>query len=90
MLEAKECLITAHRCRKGIKEIRVERMEGNEEVFRYRRADRVTIADQPTLVDPYERKTVGLKVRKMDSYQSDSKLLAMHFHVCTSNLALNY
>ena len=41
----------------------MERVEGNQAVYKYRRADRITIADQPTLTDPYEKKTVALKVR---------------------------
>ena len=65
MLATKESKIVKERCNLGIKEIEIGIPDKNSPTFQYKSRSTTEIGDQPTLMDPYERKTVyidqGLK-----------------------------
>ena len=58
MVAAKPSKVIAERCRRGIKEIRVATPTTNSPTLKYARPNRIRIGDQPTIMDPFERKNV--------------------------------
>ena len=58
MLRGRPAKIVAERCNDGIKEIKISKVKASAPTFKYSRPTRVNIGDQPTVMDPYEKKTV--------------------------------
>lgn len=62
MKEARATKIIAERCNRGVKEIKVaEPAEVDGPVYKFHQINAIRINDQPTLMDPYERKTLYIK-----------------------------
>ena len=53
--------IVAERCNNGIKEIKLSIPKRETPAYKYSRANRLSIGDQPTEMDPYEKRTVYIK-----------------------------
>ena len=66
MISAKASKITAERCNKGIKEIRVATPKENEPSLKYSRPTRLRIGDQPRVMDPYTKKNFYIGNGKKD------------------------
>ena len=58
MISAKPSTVIAERCKRGLKEIRIAKPKPNSPTFRYSHPTRLRIGDQPTVMDPYERKNI--------------------------------
>ena len=58
MVAAKPSKVIAERCHRGIKEIKVATPTANAPTLRYARPNRIRIGDQPTIMDPFERKNI--------------------------------
>ena len=61
MKEGKRSKIIAERCHLGIKEIKIAKPKDNSAVFQTSPISTVRIGTQPTLMDPYEKKTIYLQ-----------------------------
>ena len=64
MVRGKPAKIIGERCNDGIKEIKISRIRPDAPTFKYSRPTRVNIGDQPTKMDPYEKKCVYIKPTK--------------------------
>ena len=51
----------AERCNRGIKEIRVAEVARDGPIYNFHKINAIRINDKPTLMDPYERKTVYIQ-----------------------------
>ena len=58
MLSTKESKVVKERCNLGMKELEIEIPNNVSPTFRYKARSMTEIGDQPTLMDPYERKKV--------------------------------
>ena len=58
MISAKESSIIRERCNHGIKEIEIKEPYAGSPIYKYTARSQTSIGDQPTLMDPYERKNV--------------------------------
>ena len=58
MLSAKVSKVKRERCNHGIKELEIEEPNADSPTFRYTTTSHKHIGDQPTLMDPYERKMI--------------------------------
>ena len=58
MIQARPAKIVAERCNDGIKEIKISKVKSGAPTFKYARATKLNIGDQPTVMDPYEKKIV--------------------------------
>ena len=58
MIKAKPAKIIAERCNDGIKEIKVSTPKIDAPILKYKRATRLNMGDQPTVMDPYEKANV--------------------------------
>ena len=56
MVVAKPSKVIAERCNRGIKEIKVAVPTDNVPTLKYVRPNRIRIGDQPTVMDPLDRK----------------------------------
>ena len=56
MVAAKPSKVIAERCYRGIKEIKVAMPTASAPIFKYVRPNRIRIENQPTIMDPFERK----------------------------------
>ena len=61
MREAKATSIIAERCNRGIKEIKVAEPARDGPIYNFHKINAIRINDKPTLMDPYERKTVYIQ-----------------------------
>ena len=67
MVSAKASKITAERCNKGIKEIRVTNTNEKEPSLKYSRPNRLRIGDQPRVMDPYTKRNFYIGKGKKDN-----------------------
>ena len=59
MVAAKPSKVIAERCNRGIKEIKVAKpTAASTPILKYVRPNRIRIGDQPTIMDPFERKYI--------------------------------
>ena len=58
MIIGKEARVVAERCNDGIKEIQLSKVESDAPTFKYRAPGKTFIGDQPTKMDPYEKRFV--------------------------------
>ena len=58
MIATKESKIIKERCNLGMKEIGIDILDQKSPTFRYKARSQTDIGDQPTVMDPYERKTI--------------------------------
>ena len=58
MITAKESSITRERCNHGMKEIEIKKPYPGSPIYKFTARSPTSIGDQPTLMDPYERKNV--------------------------------
>ena len=61
MIAASPSRIIAERCHKGIKEIRVAKPKYDAPIVKYDRPNWIRIGDQPTIMDPFERKNTFIQ-----------------------------
>jgi len=61
MLAARATTIIAQRCKGGVKELRFAPPDESSAVMYYRKATHLAFSGSPTLVDPYERRTVFVR-----------------------------
>ena len=66
MISARPTRVVAERCRNGMKEIQIRKPKKDSPVFKYKRPDRIRIGDQPTVMDPYEKRTIYIGAGKVD------------------------
>ena len=58
MIATKESKVIKERCNLGMKEIEIDIPDQNSPTFKYKTRSLTEIGDQPTVVDPYERKNI--------------------------------
>ena len=58
MIKGREARVIAERCNDGIKEIQLSKVDSDAPTFRYRAPGKRFIGDQPTKMDPYEKRFV--------------------------------
>ena len=58
MIKGRESRVIAERCNDGIKEIQLSKVDSDAPTFRYRAPGKTFIGDQPTKMDPYEKRFV--------------------------------
>ena len=58
MITTKESRVIRERCNHGMKEIEIMNPRKDSPIYRYTVLSPTDIGDQPTLMDPYERKNV--------------------------------
>ena len=66
MIAAKPSKIVKERCHKGVKEIEVAKPKTDAPVFTYNRPTRLRIGDQPTVMDPFDKKNIYVGDGKKD------------------------
>ena len=64
MLEGRTSKIFAERCNDGIKEIKVATPLRDSPVFKFKRSTRISVGDNPTKMDMYEKKNIYIKKTK--------------------------
>ena len=64
MIQGSPSKIIAERCNDGVKELKLSAVDNKSPSFKYTRATRLHIGDQPTEMDPYEKQTVYIKELK--------------------------
>merc|ERR1712110_21506 len=95
MLSAKVSKVKRERCNHGIKELEIEEPNADSPTFRYTTTSHTHIGDQPTLMDPYERKMIyiddGVKDDGMFARRNISKgdLLAYYSGLTVNILNTN-
>ena len=95
MLSAKVSKVKRERCNHGMKELEIEEPNADSPTFRHTTTSHTHIGDQPTLMDPYERKMIyihdGVKDDGMFAKRNISKgdLLAYYSGLTVSILNSN-
>ena len=66
MIATKESRVIGEKCHRGIKEILLEKPDPQSPTFKYTPRTHINIGDQPTVMDPYERKNIYIDKGVMD------------------------
>ena len=66
MIAASPSRVIAERCNQGIKQIRVAKPKSDAPIVKYDRPNLIRIANQPTIMDPFERKNTFIQDGKRD------------------------
>lgn len=64
MKAARKSKIIAERCHNGIKEIRVAKPREGSPILKYSPPNTIRIGDQPTIIDPFERRNTYIQSGK--------------------------
>ena len=90
MVAAKPSKVIAERCHQGIKEIKVAIPTASAPTFKYTRPNRIRVGDQPTIMDPFERKNVFIADgKKEDGVFAKKNITKGDIFVYYSGIILN-